>query len=124
VDVLAYYDGDDSDGDGIYAEYHHDYHRGKYDAVAIRNHVGTDDSSPYQVTWDNFWVPDQSGIKLLARIKGDNGVWYVTPDHRADARVRQVPWAVQTVRHDEREWARGDLGSPSGTQQSYVDIPI
>ena len=124
VDVLAYYDGDDSDGDGIYTEYHHDYHRGIYDDVAIRNHVGTDYSSQFAVTWDNSWVPDQSGIKLLARVQGDNGVWYVTPEvtgltlSRSASSVRLFkPFGV-----DEREWARGDLGDPAGTQQSYVNI--
>ena len=124
VDVLAYYDGDDSDGDGVYAEYHHDYHRGIYDDVAIRNHAGTDYSSPFVINWDNSWVPDQSGIKLLARIKGDNGVWYVTPEvtgltlsRSAGSVLLFKPYGI-----DEREWARGDLGSPAGTQQSYVNI--
>jgi hypothetical protein len=125
VDVLAYYDGDDTDGDGLYQEYHHDYHRGKSDGVAIKHHVGSDFGSPWSVTWDNAWVPDQSGIKLLARIKGSNGVWYVTPEvtgltlGRASSAVRLFkPYGI-----GEREWARGDLGNPAGTQQSYVDIP-
>ena len=125
VDVLAYYDGDDTDGDGVYQEYHHDYHRGKWDEVVIKHHAGSDFASPWSVTWDNSWVPDQSGIKLLARIKGSNGVWYVTPEvtgltlARASSAVRLYkPYGI-----DEREWARGDLGDPAGTQQSYVDIP-
>ena len=101
VDVLAYYDGDDTDGDGVYKEYHHDYHRGKSDGVAIKNHVGTDFSSPYSVTWDNSWVPDQSGIKVLARIKGSNGVWYVTPEVTGSIAGQSVECgaAVQAVRH-------------------------
>ncbi len=44
--------------------------------------VGTDVTSPYSVTWNTDLVPDQpSGtIKLLARIRDNNGVWYVTSE--------------------------------------------
>jgi hypothetical protein len=125
VDFLAYYDGVDTDGDGVYQEYHHDYHRGRNDPVTIKNHAGSDFSAPFSITWDNSWVPDQSGIKVLARIKGSDGVWYVTPAvtgitlARASSSVQLFkPYGI-----DEEEWARGDLGSPSGTMQSYVDIP-
>ncbi|MGA9118077.1 MAG: T9SS type A sorting domain-containing protein [Bacteroidota bacterium] len=83
VDFLAYYDGYDNDGDGIFADYHHDYHYGKYDgAVSLKNHVGTATGSPWQATWQTQWVPDQpvGGVKFLARIKDNSGVWYVTPE--------------------------------------------
>jgi hypothetical protein len=125
VDFLTYYDGVDTDGDGYYQEYHHDYHRGKWDDVAIRNHAGSDASSPFSITWDNTWVPDQSGIKVVARIKGSNGVWYVTPEVTGItlARPSSTVMLFKPYGIDEREWARGDLGSPAGTQQSHVDIP-
>ena len=125
VDFLAYYDGVDTDGDGVYQEYHHDYHRGKSDDVVIRNHAGSDFGSPFSLAWDNSWVPDQSGIKVLARIKGSNGVWYVTPEVTGItlARASSAVKLFKPSDIDEREWARGDLGSPAGTQQSYVDIP-
>ncbi len=125
VDFLAYYDGVDTDGDGVYQEYHHDYHRGKWDPVVIRNHAGSDDTSPFSVTWDNSWVPDQSGIKVVARVHGSDGVWYVTPEVTGItlARPSSTVRLFKPTGIDEREWARGDLGSPEGTQQSYVDIP-
>ena len=81
VDFLAYYDGFDTDGDGVYLDYHNDYHIGNSESgMNIRNHVGTSTSSPFQVNWDNTWVPDQTGIKMLARIKDNNGVWFVTDE--------------------------------------------
>jgi hypothetical protein len=83
VDFLAYYNGYDTDGDGVFAEYHHDYHYDKDDgAVSLKNHVGTATSAPWQVSWQTQLVPDQplGGIKVCARVRGANGVWYVTPE--------------------------------------------
>jgi len=81
VDFLAYYDGLDTDGDGIYEDWHYYYHRAKSEfSVNIDGHVGTDYDSPYQVTWNTDLVPDQSSgaVKLIARIQDNNGVWFVT----------------------------------------------
>jgi hypothetical protein len=83
VDFIAYYEGPDVDGDGIHRDWQYHYHRDKSQtSMFIRNHVGTDASSPYSVTWNTEWVPDQpaGGIKLLARIQDNNGIWYVTPE--------------------------------------------
>ena len=76
VDFLAWYDGYDTDGDGIYQEYHHDYHIGDTETdMNIKNHVGTAYAAPFQVTWNTTWVPDQQagGVKLLARIRSTSG---------------------------------------------------
>ena len=60
VDVLAYYDGYDTDGDGNFADYQRNYHRSSFsDPMGIKKHVGTDNSSPFAVTWNTQWVPDQ-----------------------------------------------------------------
>ena len=83
VDFLAYYNGYDTDGDGKYVKYHSDYHYRKYDgAVTLKNHVGTATSAPWQTTWQTQLVPDQplGGVKLLARIQDNTGIWYVTPE--------------------------------------------
>ncbi len=83
VDFLAYYDGYDTDGDGKFVKYHHDYHYRKYDgAVSLKNHVGTATSAPWQTTWQTNLVPDQplGGVKILARIQDNTGMWYVTPE--------------------------------------------
>ncbi|MFN0158701.1 MAG: immunoglobulin domain-containing protein [Bacteroidota bacterium] len=81
VEVLAYYDGYDTDGDGIYLDYHQSYHRLKTDnSLNVSNIVGTATTPPYQVTWNTDFVPDQlqGSIRLVARIRDNNGVWFVT----------------------------------------------
>ncbi len=81
VDFIAYYKGWDTDGDGVYTEWHYDYHRMKtQNTVQIKNHAGTATNAPFQVTWDTDLVPDQNpgAVKLLARIRNSSGIWYVT----------------------------------------------
>lgn len=82
VEVLAYYEGYDENGDGNYQDWHHGYFPLRKTSAnnEISGHVGTDTTAPYQLTWDTSWVPDQTlrGIKLVARIKDDAGMWYVT----------------------------------------------
>jgi hypothetical protein len=81
VDFIAYYDGLDTDGDGVYQDWHYHYHRLQAETEeVIKDHVGTDWSAPYAVTWNTDNVPDQvsGSVKLLARIQDNNGVWFVT----------------------------------------------
>ncbi len=80
VEVFARYDGIDWDGDGDFLEYHQAYHRPK-NATQLDSsgHVGTDTASPFDLRWETQLVPDQTGIRLQARIQGANGLWYVTP---------------------------------------------
>lgn len=83
VDLFAYYEGMDVDGDGIFQEYQHRYSRPTRDnsmPFGLYEHVGTDSTSPYEFSWDTTWVPDQAAgsVKLIARIKATNGLWYVT----------------------------------------------
>ncbi|HTP13761.1 MAG TPA: Ig-like domain-containing protein, partial [Bacteroidota bacterium] len=83
VDFLAFYDGYDTDGDGIYQEYHSDYHIHQDESdVVMRDHVGTATSAPFQVSWNTQWIPDQpaGGIKFLARIRDNSGTWFVTDE--------------------------------------------
>ena len=97
VRVLAYYEGNDTDGDGIFTEWHRYYHR-RREAITLEvgGIVGSDDTAPYQVTWDATWVPDQEpgAVKLQARVRDDTGLWYVSPVienltlHRPDETVR------------------------------------
>lgn len=81
VEVLAWYDGYDIDGDGIFAEWQGEYRGDKRaSAVATRGIVGSDDTAPYEMTWDVTWIPDQQPgtVALQARIRDQDGVWYVT----------------------------------------------
>ncbi|MBK7260182.1 MAG: carbohydrate binding domain-containing protein [Ignavibacteriae bacterium] len=115
VDFLAYYDGYDTDGDGVWQEYHHDSRR-RLAANAeptIKNHVGTVTGGGWQTVWDTRYVPDQApgSIKLVARIRNGNGVWYVSPEvsgltlQRSGSYVR----LYKPLDMPERAWARGDL---------------
>ncbi|HSQ75196.1 MAG TPA: fibronectin type III domain-containing protein, partial [Bacteroidota bacterium] len=124
VDVLAYYNGYDTDGDGKYAEYHHDYHLLNTDTqMGIRNHVGTVTSSPFSVVWDTKWVPDQAAgsVKLLARIRNTDGVWYVSPEVTSLSLTRtgKSVRIYKPLDTPERAWARGDL-DPA---RIHVNIP-
>ena len=114
VDVLAYYDGYDTDGDGKYREYHHDYQiQNLYTEMGIRNHVGTATSSPFNVVWDTKWIPDQAAgsIKLMARIRNTDGVWYVSPEvtELSLARTGKSVRLYKPTDTPERAWGRGDL---------------
>ena len=97
VDFLASYTGWDTDADGIFTGYHSDYHREKTEtSVGIKNHVGTDMTSPFSVVWNTDMVPDQAAgsVKVLARIRDASGVWFVTNEvtgltlHRTNASVK------------------------------------
>lgn len=81
VDVLAWYEGIDEDGDGVTADWHRAYFQTLRGApVDIREHVGTAWRSPYRIVWNTHWVPDQPahGIRLVARIQDSRGQWFVT----------------------------------------------
>lgn len=124
VDFLAYYDGYDTDGDGIYRDYHHDYMFDKYQfSLQIHNHAGTASSSPWAVTWNTGWVPDQEAgsLKVLARIKDASGVWYVTPEvtNLSLARSGRSVKLYKPYDTPERCWAKGDVGE----QRIHMTIP-
>lgn len=75
VQILGKYFGYDENGDGNYHDWHHAYH-----GPNIESHIGTSTTSPFKSTWNTTWVPDQQqgGVSFMARIRGTNGVWYVT----------------------------------------------
>jgi hypothetical protein len=84
IDVLAWYDGYDEDGNGIYNEWHGTRFQPFRGAAAdLRDHVGTIDTSAAkrELTWNTRWVPDQQPqtIKLIARVLSNDQVIYVTP---------------------------------------------
>ncbi|MFN0158702.1 MAG: DUF1349 domain-containing protein [Bacteroidota bacterium] len=100
VEFFASYNGIDPDGDGLYGGYQHSYHRAKTDgSMTTKNHVGTATFAPYQVTWNTDWIPNQQAgsIKMLARIRDNNGVWFVTNEisgltlHRDTISVKYYP---------------------------------
>jgi hypothetical protein len=100
IEIVGYYEGFDTDN----------------------NHVGTISGSSGSVTWNNNWVADQSGIKLLARIQGTNGVWYVTPEVTSITLARSSGYVAFSRPYGvpERMWARGDING--GYQYCYADV--
>lgn len=82
VDVLAWYDGYDENGDGVWLDWHGGYFQPlRGEPAELREHVGTAWRAPYDVIWATRWVPDQpaGGAKLVARVQDSRGAWTVTP---------------------------------------------
>jgi len=81
VDVVAYYDGADENGDGIYADWHTAYVSPlSQNSMTLSEHVGTDATAPYEVKWDTHWIPDQpaQGIQFKALITDKSGMVFET----------------------------------------------
>lgn len=82
VDVLAWYEGYDENGDGVWLDWHGgNFQPARGEPADLREHVGTAWRAPYQITWDTRWVPDQQprAVKLIARLQDSAGNWFVTP---------------------------------------------
>ncbi len=123
VDFLAYYDGLDEDGDGVYKDWHYFYHRTKNeDAEDIKGHVGTAYSSPYQASWNTDLVPDQTSgaVKFIARIQDNNGVWFVT-DPVENLTLTRSGTSVKVYNsYDVPEEYDARVGN---SKHSHIDIP-
>jgi hypothetical protein len=123
VDFLAKYDDYDVDGDGYYNEWVEDYQRRSWnDPIEINSHIGSITTSPYSIVWNTEWVPDQSdgAVSLIARIRNDQGYWYVT-DVVSNLTLSRSGYSVQLFKPQnvpERFWVRnGQINS------SIVNIP-
>jgi hypothetical protein len=82
ADVLAWYEGYDENGDGVWTDWHGGYFQPlRGEPAGLREHVGTAWRAPYDVIWDTRWVPDQpaGAVKLVARVQDSRGAWMVTP---------------------------------------------
>ncbi len=98
IDVLAWYDGYDEDGNGVFAEWHAArFQPLRGEPAALRDHVGTiTPSDGLDLTWQTRWVPDQkpAAIKLVARIHGKDGLIYVT-DTVERLSLQRDGWSVK-----------------------------
>jgi hypothetical protein len=75
VDFVGLYDDFNWEGDGNYRQWHY-----RYFYNDMKNHIGTATAEPFQVTWNNSWVPTQDqSMKLMARIVDETGICYMTP---------------------------------------------
>jgi hypothetical protein len=82
VDVMAFYDGADENGDGVHADWHAAYVSPlSQNSMPLSEHVGTATTAPYAVTWDTHWIPDQpaQGIQFKALITDTSGMVFETP---------------------------------------------
>ncbi|MFT5232001.1 MAG: hypothetical protein ACI9UK_000142 [Candidatus Krumholzibacteriia bacterium] len=81
IDFIGYFDDFDVDGDGVFLDWQRTYQVRRSDSqMTLRGHLGTATNAPYGITWDLSYVPDQApgGVSVVARIKGGDGLWYVT----------------------------------------------
>lgn len=78
VDFFARYRGPDTDGDGIYDEWHLQYRRGELRGGIGRGRRVAEDR--FEATWNTRFVPDQppESLELIARIRDVHGVFSTT----------------------------------------------
>jgi hypothetical protein len=90
VDFIGFYEGFPHHGDARYCQWHYNYN---VETAELQHHIGTAHEAPYQVKWNNEWVPSQSGpILIAARVTDDTGL--VTITEPVEARLKR-PWSVQ-----------------------------
>jgi len=71
----GYYDDFDWKGTGEFRQWHFQYQLG-----AIKQYLGRVIRPPYQTTWNNHFVPDQTTpMKIRALITDETGMKYLTP---------------------------------------------
>ncbi len=102
VDVIAWYDGIDEDGDGLFLDWHEaSFQPERGEAAALAGHVGTATQPPFEVRWDTTWVPDQDpgSLRLVARLRSQDGLWSVTPIVDGLSLVREME-SVRVFRAD------------------------
>lgn len=74
VDFIGLYEDFDIKGDGSWRTWQFNYQDGN-----LRHHLGTVTESPWSVTWDSRWVPDQSeAVELMARVRRRDGLYHLT----------------------------------------------
>ena len=85
-------------------------------SAPLSRHVGTDETFPYQVSWDTSLVPEQQPgrIRLLARLQDQNGTWFVT-DEVTGLDVARPGYAVRLYKPTgvpENLWVRAGRAHP------------
>lgn len=79
VDLQGDYYDFDWDGDGSDSG----WHGGTWRYGQLQHHMGSTQSAPWKITWNNAWVPTQPGpFNVIARIVASNGLIRVTESIR------------------------------------------
>jgi len=75
VDFIGLYDDFDWAGGGRFRQWQYQTEDG-----VMNHHIGVATSAPFQVVWQNQWVPDQSQpLAIAAKITDASGISYLTP---------------------------------------------
>ncbi|MBN2127892.1 MAG: hypothetical protein JW741_00270, partial [Sedimentisphaerales bacterium] len=118
AEYVGHYEDVNYEGDGRYTQWHYHFFHGR-----ITHHIGTATETPYAVTWDTSWVPDQEQpMALAARIVDSTGMIYMTEavtDLRLDrdgfsvelCKPYDIPkkWVTRSGEKEERFVVTGDL---------------
>lgn len=73
VEYIGLMDNLNFEGDGVYYQWHYNYHRGE-----LVNHIGSTETG--EISWNTEWVPDQArAMQIAARVTDKNGVIHMTP---------------------------------------------
>ncbi len=73
VDYFGYYRDFNWSGDGQFTQWQYNTFYGD-----MRHHIGTSKSEPFDVHWDCSWLPDQTDIKIAAKVTLNNDLTYIT----------------------------------------------
>lgn len=125
VDYVGLYEDVNFEGDGVYRQWHYLYFHGK-----LMHHIGSVDSSPFEVVWDTSWIPDQKEpMEISARITDQTGLTYQTPAVTGLSLVRtnrsvelckpyNIPkkWVTRGGEKTESFDVRGNLKTAVGAQ--------
>lgn len=75
VDYIGLFEDINTQGDGKYHQWQFRYHRGE-----MKNHIGASTVSPFAVTWNTAWIPDQNNpVKLTAVVTDKLGFKHILP---------------------------------------------
>ena len=86
----------------------------------VRNHIGTDTQAPFNVTWDNDWVPDQDEpMEVVARIVDNTGLTYITPAVSGLELERDYSVKMHKAYDVPKKWA----SRKGGTHRAKIDVP-
>ena len=74
VDFIAYYNGFDTDGDGILTDWQYQVKDTEWTETA-----GYSLKPRFKTVWNNYWVPDQDEpIRIMAKVTDKNGYVYMS----------------------------------------------
>lgn len=74
VAFVGEYEDYDWESNGLFRQWHY-----RFALTELERHLGTAGASPWEITWENSWIPDQpEPMSLVAWIRGQDGMTYVT----------------------------------------------